>query len=84
MDLLAFEQKLDSTIMRKRLEIQETLKKPMKLKRKLRVFISHQFLPGDPEMPPSTSTAASVRGSGCLCIGCGVCVVCGMCVCAHM
>eukprot|EP00731_Ephydatia_muelleri_P030911 Em0022g425a len=59
MDLLAFEQKLDSTIMRKRLEIQETLKKPMKLKRKLRVFISHQFFPGDPEMPPTTGTATA-------------------------
>ena len=61
MDLLAFEQKLDSTIMRKRLEIQETLKKPMKLKRKLRVFISHQFFPGDPEMPPATGTTTAVR-----------------------
>lgn len=31
MDLLAFEQKLDATIMRKRLEIQEGLKKPIKV-----------------------------------------------------
>ena len=30
MDLLAFERKLDSTIMRKRLDIQEALKRPMK------------------------------------------------------
>ena len=43
MDLLAFERKLDSTIMRKKLEIQEALRRPMKQKRKLRVFISHQF-----------------------------------------
>ena len=43
MDLLSFERKLDSTIMRKRLEIQEALRRPMKQKRKLRVFISHQF-----------------------------------------
>jgi len=40
MDLLAFENKLDSTIMRKRLDIQEALKRPIKQKRKLRVYIS--------------------------------------------
>lgn len=45
MDLLAFERKLDSTIMRKRLDIQEALKRPMKLKRKLRIFISNTFYP---------------------------------------
>ena len=52
MDLLAFERKLDSTIMRKRLDIQESLKRPVKVKRKLRVFISNQFFPEklDPEM----------------------------------
>ena len=33
MDLLAFERKLDSTIMRKRLDIQEALKRPMKVPR---------------------------------------------------
>ena len=43
MDLLSFERKLDSTIMRKKLEIQEAIRRPMKQKRKLRVFISHQF-----------------------------------------
>ena len=32
MDLLAFERKLDATIMRKRLDIQEALKRPMKVK----------------------------------------------------
>jgi SWI/SNF-related matrix-associated actin-dependent regulator of chromatin subfamily D len=50
MDLLAFETKLDTTITRKRLEIQETLKRSnqMKQKRKLRVFISHSFIPGNP------------------------------------
>lgn len=31
MDLLAFERKLDSTIMRKRLDIQEALKRPVKV-----------------------------------------------------
>lgn len=46
MDLLAFERKLDATIMRKRMDIQEALKRPMKIKRKLRVFITNQFFPG--------------------------------------
>ncbi|XP_055862133.1 SWI/SNF-related matrix-associated actin-dependent regulator of chromatin subfamily D member 1-like isoform X4 [Biomphalaria glabrata] len=45
MDLLAFERKLDATIMRKRLDIQEVLKRPMKQKRKLRIFISNTFFP---------------------------------------
>lgn len=31
MDLLAFERKLDATIMRKRLDIQEALKRPIKV-----------------------------------------------------
>lgn len=45
MDLLAFERKLDLTIMRKRLDIQEALKRPMKQKKKLRIFISNTFFP---------------------------------------
>lgn len=45
MDLIAFERKLDSTIMRKRLDIQESLKKPIKTKKKLRIFITNQFYP---------------------------------------
>jgi len=49
MDLLSFERKLDFTITRKRLDIQEALKRPMKHKRKLRVFISNTFFPGKPE-----------------------------------
>uniref|UniRef100_A0A182TMY0 DM2 domain-containing protein n=1 Tax=Anopheles melas TaxID=34690 RepID=A0A182TMY0_9DIPT len=56
MDLLAFERKLDATITRKRLDIQETLKRPMKQKRKLRIFISNTFYPApagsDPHQPP--------------------------------
>ncbi|BFZ02246.1 hypothetical protein BsWGS_05283 [Bradybaena similaris] len=57
MDLLAFERKLDATIMRKRLDIQEVLKRPMKQKRKLRIFISNTFFPpkeaedGDESVP---------------------------------
>ncbi|RNA24450.1 Smarcd1 [Brachionus plicatilis] len=46
MDLLAFERKLDATIMRKRLDIQEALKKPIKNKKKLRIFITNQYYPG--------------------------------------
>jgi SWI/SNF-related matrix-associated actin-dependent regulator of chromatin subfamily D len=45
MDLLAFERKLDSTIMRKRLDIQEALKRPMKQKRTLRIFVSNTAFP---------------------------------------
>ncbi len=52
MDLLSFERKLDSTIMRKRLDIQEALKRPMKQKRKLRIFISNTAFPArDPNAP---------------------------------
>ena len=49
MDLLSFERKLDYTITRKRLDIQEALKRPMKHKRKLRIFISNTFFPGKAE-----------------------------------
>lgn len=49
MDLLTFERKLDFTIMRRRLEITEALKKPIKVKRKLRIFISNTFFPSKPE-----------------------------------
>lgn len=49
MDLLAFERKLDATITRKRLDIQEALKRPMKQKRKLRIFISNTFYPAKAE-----------------------------------
>lgn len=57
MDLLAFERKLDSTIMRKRLDIQEALKRPVKVKRKLRVFISNQFYPQKPDADPKDESA---------------------------
>lgn len=37
--------------MRKRLAIQEALKRPMKLKKKLRIYISHVFQAGrEPEV----------------------------------
>ena len=49
MDLLAFERKLDATIARKRLEIQEMLRRPLKEKRKLRLFVSHHFFTSEPE-----------------------------------
>lgn len=59
MDLLAFERKLDATIMRKRLDIQEALKRPMKQKRKLRIFISNTFYPAkEPtDAPPADGGA---------------------------
>jgi len=43
MDLLSFENKLDSTIMRKKLDVQEALKRPIKQRRTLRVFVSTNF-----------------------------------------
>ncbi|XP_053555680.1 SWI/SNF-related matrix-associated actin-dependent regulator of chromatin subfamily D member 2 [Bombina bombina] len=49
MDLLAFERKLDQTITRKRMEIQEAIKKPLTQKRKLRIYISNTFTPGKPD-----------------------------------
>ncbi|KAG0072561.1 SWI SNF, matrix associated, actin dependent regulator of chromatin, sub d, member 1 [Linnemannia elongata] len=57
-ELLEFEKKLDATIMRKRLDLQETLNKPVKVlnlyhttKRTLRIFISN--LSHDQETPES-------------------------------
>eukprot|EP00094_Tigriopus_californicus_P012627 TCALIF_12206-PA protein Name:"Similar to Bap60 Brahma-associated protein of 60 kDa (Drosophila melanogaster)" AED:0.04 eAED:0.05 QI:0/0.71/0.62/0.87/1/1/8/246/462 len=67
MDLLAFERKLDSTIMRKRLDIQEALKRPMKQKRKLRIFISNTAFPAkesgeNGEEPTTASWELRVEG----------------------
>ena len=64
MDLLAFERKLDSTIMRKRLDIQEALKRPMKQKRKLRIFISNTTFPAkeDGDEPSTTGWELRVEG----------------------
>ena len=71
MDLLSFERKLDSTIMRKRLDIQEALKRPMKQKRKLRVFISNTAFPAKEEdqvggggggSSPGDAEGSSARG----------------------
>ncbi|XP_055913544.1 brahma-associated protein of 60 kDa isoform X2 [Eupeodes corollae] len=67
MDLLTFERKLDATIMRKRLDIQEALKRPMKQKRKLRIFISNTFYPskeptGDGEEGAVASWELRVEG----------------------
>ena len=56
MDLLAFERKLDATIARKRLEIQEMLRRPLKEKRKLRLFISHHFFTTEPESGVSVAS----------------------------
>ena len=43
MDLLAFERKLDATITRKRLDIQEALKRPMKVCIRPHVWINNFF-----------------------------------------
>lgn len=59
MDLLSFEQKLDATIVRKRLDIQEALKRPQKIKRKLRIFISHTFFPAKPGEKGEEDTAVA-------------------------
>ncbi|XP_037078596.1 brahma-associated protein of 60 kDa-like [Pollicipes pollicipes] len=59
MDLLAFERKLDATIMRKRLDIQEALKRPMKQKRKLRVFISNTYFPAKAAAEGETDGSAA-------------------------
>ncbi|XP_076857142.1 SWI/SNF-related matrix-associated actin-dependent regulator of chromatin subfamily D member 2-like isoform X1 [Brachyhypopomus gauderio] len=58
MDLLAFERKLDQTIARKRMEIQEAIKKPITQKRKLRVYISNTCTPGKPEGEESEKVAS--------------------------
>lgn len=51
MQLLSFEQKLDRTLTRKKYDIQEALKRPMKTQHKLRIFVSHSFIPGrEPEV----------------------------------
>ncbi|XP_037075566.1 brahma-associated protein of 60 kDa-like [Pollicipes pollicipes] len=59
MDLLAFERKLDATIMRKRLDIQEALKRPLKQKRKLRIFISNTYFPAKEPVDGETEGSAS-------------------------
>uniref|UniRef100_A0A8C9K5Q4 SWI/SNF related BAF chromatin remodeling complex subunit D3 n=1 Tax=Panthera tigris altaica TaxID=74533 RepID=A0A8C9K5Q4_PANTA len=59
MDLLAFERKLDQTIMRKRVDIQEALKRPMKQKRKLCLYISNTFNPAKPDAEDSDGSIAS-------------------------
>ncbi|CAF3530384.1 unnamed protein product [Rotaria socialis] len=42
-ELLRLEQKLDNVLLKKRLDLQEVLKRPQKAKKKLRIFISHQY-----------------------------------------
>merc|ERR1719361_2876469 len=59
MDLLAFERKLDATIMRKRLDIQEALKRPQKVKKKLRVFISNTYYPAKESTEDTEESMAS-------------------------
>lgn len=51
MEMLAFERKLDFTITRKRTEIQEALKRPIKQKRRLRIFITNIFFTNEQAVP---------------------------------
>lgn len=80
MDLVAFEQKLDATISRKRLDIQvtnsllhqphpfvnpvlvlqEALKRPLKVRRRLRIYVSHTFFPGKEGEGEAAETSGSV------------------------
>jgi len=53
-DLLHLERKVDYTIMRKRLEMQESLKRPQKIKKKLRLFITNSYHPANPTQQNST------------------------------
>ena len=53
-DLLHLERKVDYTIMRKRLEMQESLKRPQKIKKKLRLFITNSYYPANPQQTNST------------------------------
>ncbi|XP_068932365.1 SWI/SNF-related matrix-associated actin-dependent regulator of chromatin subfamily D member 2 isoform X2 [Petaurus breviceps papuanus] len=64
MDLLAFERKLDQTIARKRMEIQEAIKKPLTQKRKLRIYISNTFSPSKPEGEAAGASGATVGTPG--------------------
>ena len=45
---------VDYTIMRKRLEMQESLKRPQKIKKKLRLFITNSYYPANPQQSNST------------------------------
>ncbi|EFP01385.1 hypothetical protein CRE_24020 [Caenorhabditis remanei] len=58
MALLVSEQKLDATLSRKRLDIQEALKRPAKIRRRLRVYISHTFI--EEKQPDREHDAASL------------------------
>ncbi|CCD65137.1 SWI/SNF chromatin-remodeling accessory subunit 2 [Caenorhabditis elegans] len=58
MALLASEQKLDSTLSRKKLDIQEALKRPSKVKKRLRIYISHTFI--EEKQPEKDTDEASL------------------------
>lgn len=51
MGLLSFEQRYDAVLSRKKLDFQEALKRPCKIRKKLRIYVSHSFIPGkEPEV----------------------------------
>uniref|UniRef100_A0AC34QLQ1 DM2 domain-containing protein n=1 Tax=Panagrolaimus sp. JU765 TaxID=591449 RepID=A0AC34QLQ1_9BILA len=65
-DLLSMEARIDAALLRKRMNIQEALKRPQKMKKKMRVFISHLFIPGrEPrENDPGTVPMWELRVEG--------------------
>ena len=62
-DLLSVERQIDQTISRKRLEIQETLKRPPKIKRRLRVFITTHYQVGKKSVNEANGTTTNQTGS---------------------
>lgn len=58
MALLASEQRLDSTLSRKKLDMQEALKRPSKIKKRLRIYISHTFV--EEKQPDKENDEASL------------------------
>lgn len=63
-DLLSVERQIDQTISSKRLEIQETLKRPPKVKRRLRVFITTHYQAGKKTTNESSSGAVTSQATG--------------------
>jgi len=62
--LLDIEKKIDKQISWKRLEIQETLKRPLKSKRKLRVFITTHYQPGKrTTVPDAAGNVQNAQGT---------------------
>lgn len=59
MQMIQLEKRMDQIILRKRLAMQEAIKKPIKTKRKLRIMLSNTYTPGSGEVKPAGEAAAS-------------------------